>query len=60
MQAQKVSAIPQGGWTWSLPMRDPIGRQMHGVSRSVEWDSSQGGTYVQRASTTRRREYPGG
>ena len=41
-------------------MRDPIGRWMNGVSRPVEGDSSQGGTYVQRASTTRRREYSGG
>ena len=39
------------------PMRDPIGRQMHGVYRPV---SCQGGTYVQRASATRKREYPGG
>ena len=60
MQAQEVSVIPQLDGPGSLPMRDPIGRQMHGVSRSVEQDSSQGGTYVQRASTTRRREYPGG
>ena len=60
MHAQEVSAIPQVDGPGSLPMRDPIGRWMHGVSRSVEKDSSQGGMYVKRASTTRRREYPGG
>ena len=60
MRAHEVSTIPQSDGPGSLPMRDPIGTQMHGVSRSVEQDSSQGGTYVQRASTPRRREYPGG
>ena len=40
-------------------MRDPVGRWMHGVSRPVEQDPFQGDTYVQRASATRRREYPG-
>ena len=59
MQAQEVSTIPQVDGSGSLPMRDPI-RWMHEVSRPVEQDSSQGGTYVQRASMTRRREYPGG
>ena len=60
MWAQEVSAIPQVDGPGSLPMRDPIGRWMHGVSSPVEQDSSQGGTYVQRASGTKRREYPGG
>ena len=60
MRAQEVSAIPQVDGPGSLPMRDPIGRWMHGASRSVEKESSQGGTYVQRASASRRREYPGG
>ena len=60
MQAQEVSAIPQVDGTWSLPMRDHIERQMNGISRLVEQDSSQGGTYVLRAPITRGREYPGG
>ena len=60
MQAQEVSAIPQVDGPGSLPMKEPIGRWVHGVSRSVELDSSQGGTYMQRAFVTRRREYPGG
>ena len=33
---------------------------MNGIPRLVEQDSSQGGTYVQRAPVPRRREYPGG
>ena len=36
MQAKEVSTIPQWNGPGSLPMRDPIGRWMHGVSRSVE------------------------
>ena len=36
MRAQKVSTNPQLDGLGSLPMRDPIGRWMHGVSRSVE------------------------
>ena len=59
MWAQEVSTIPQLDGPGSLPMRDPIGRWMHRVSWPVEQDSSQGDTFVQRASTTRRREYPG-
>ena len=60
MQAQEVSAIPKLDGPISLPMRDPAGGQMDGFSGWVEWDPSQGGTYVQRAPTTRRREYLGG
>ena len=41
-------------------MRDPIERWMNAIPRPVEQDSSQEGTYVQRAPATRRREYPGG
>ena len=36
MQAQEVSAIPQVDGPGSLPMRDPVGRWMYGVSRPVE------------------------
>ena len=60
MQAQEVSAIPQVDGPRPLPMGDPIERWMKGIPRLVEQDSSQGGTYVQRATVTRRREYPGG
>ena len=44
----------------SLLMRDHIERWMNGIPRLFEEDSSQGGTYVQRAPVTRRREYLGG
>ena len=36
MWAQEVSAIPQADGPRSLPMRDPTGRQMNGVSSLVE------------------------
>ena len=58
MWAQEVSTIPQLDGPRSLPMRDPIGRRMHEISRLAEQDSSQGDTYVQKAYMTRRREYP--
>ena len=35
MRAQEVSTIPQVDGPRSLPMRDPIGRWMHGVSRAI-------------------------
>ena len=60
MQAQEVSAIPQLDGPRSLPMREPTRGRMDGFSSQVEQDSSQGGTYVQRASATRRRGGPGG
>ena len=59
MQAQEVSVIPQLDEPRSHPMRDPARGWVDGFSRQVEQDSSQGGTYVQRASAIRRREYPG-
>ena len=36
VQAQEVSTIPQLDGPRSLPMRDPIGRRMHEVSRPAE------------------------
>ena len=36
MQAREVSAIPQVDGPGSLPMRDPIERQMNGIPRIVE------------------------
>ena len=59
MQTQKVSTIPQVDGPGSLPMRDIIGGWMHRVSSPAEQDSSQGDIYVQRASATTRKEYPG-
>ena len=60
MWAQEVSAIPQVDGPGYLPMRNPIERWIDEILRLVDQDSSQGGTYVQRAPITRRREYPGG
>ena len=60
MQAQEVSTIPQLDGPRSLPMRDHTRGRVDGFSSQVEQDSSQGGTYMQRAFTTRRREHPGG
>ena len=40
-------------------MRDPIGRRIQEIPRLAECESSQGGTYVQRAAASRWREYPG-
>ena len=60
MRMQEISTIPQLDKPGCLPMKDPIGRRIQKISRSVEQESSQGGTYVQRASAPRRREYPRG
>ena len=60
MRAQEISIIPQLDGPASLPMGDPIGRRIQEICRSLEQESSQGGTYVQGASVPRRREYPGG
>ena len=40
----------------SLQMRDPVGRRTHEVSRSVEQESSEGNTDIQRNTTTREEE----
>ena len=60
MRTQKVSMIPQLDGPGSLPVRDHTRGRVGGFPDQIEQDSSQGGTYVQRAPTTRRREYPGG
>ena len=57
--AQEISIMPQLDGLASLPMRDPIGRRVLEDSRLGGQEYSQGGTYVQGASVSRRREYPG-
>ena len=57
--AQEVSVIPQLDGPGSLPIKDDTRGRMGRFLDQVEPDPSQGGTYVQRASTIRRREYPG-
>ena len=60
MTAQEVSAIPQLDEPGSLPTRDPTRGREDRFPEQVKQDTTQGGTYVWRASTGRRREYPGG
>ena len=59
VRGQEVSMIPQLDGPGSLPIRDHTRGRMDRFLDQVEQDCSQGGTYVQRASTIRRREYPG-
>ena len=60
VRAQEVSMIPQLDGPGSLPIRDHTKGRMGRFLDQAEQDPSQGGTYVQRASMIRRREYPGG
>ena len=60
VRAQEVSIIPQLDGPGSLPIRDHPRGKVDRFSDQVEPDPSQGGTYVWKASTGRRREYPGG
>ena len=60
MRAQEILIMPQLDGPASFPMREPIGRRIQADSRLAEWEYSQGGTYIQEASTPRRWEYPGG
>ena len=59
MKAQEISIIPQLGGPVSLLTRDPIGRRVLEDPRFEEQEYSQGGTYIQGTSISRRREYPG-
>ena len=58
-RAWEVSMIPQLDGPGSLPIRDHTGERMGRFSDQIEQDPFQGGTYVQRTSAIRRREYPG-
>ena len=60
VRAQEVSTIPQLDRPGSLPIRDHTRVRVGRFLNQVEPDPSQRGSYVQRASTGRRREYPGG
>ena len=50
--------IPQLDGPRSLPTRDLTRGRMSRLSSQIEQDPSQGGTYIQKATTIRRREYP--
>ena len=60
VRAQEVSFIPQLDGPGSLPIRDHTRGRMGRFLDQAEQDPSKGGTYVQRVSMIRRREYPGG
>ena len=60
VRAQEVSVIPQLDGPGSLPIRDHTTGRVDRFSDQVEPNLSQGGIYVWRASTIRRRKYHGG
>ena len=49
--------IPQLDGPRPLPTRDPTRERMGRLPDQIEQDPSQGGTYVQKATVSRRREY---
>ena len=59
MRAWEVSMIPQLDGPRSPPIRDLTRGRIGRLSDQIEQDPSQGGTYVWRAITIRRRKYPG-
>ena len=58
MRAQEISILPQLDGPVSIPMRDPTGGRVSEDTRFAG-EYSQGGTYIQGASISQRREYPG-
>ena len=58
VRAWEVSMIPQLDGPGSPPLRVYARGRMGRFLDQIEQDLSQGGTYVQRASAIRRREYP--
>ena len=57
VRTQEISTIPQLDGLRSLPTRDPTQRRINRPPDSIEQDPSHGGTYVQKATVSRRREY---
>ena len=58
VRAQEVSMIPQLDGPRCLPTRDLTRGRMSRLSGQIEQDPSQGDTYMQKGTATRRREYP--
>ena len=58
MRAREVSMIPQLDEPKSFPIRGLTEGRMNRLSGQIEQDPSQGGTYMQKATVFRRREYP--
>ena len=57
MRAKEISILPQVDGPVSVPTRDYARGRVSDKTRFVEWEYSQGGTYIQGASITQRREY---
>ena len=58
MRAQEISILPQVDGPVLVPTRDYDRGRVSDNTRLVEQEYSQGGTYIQGASITQRREYP--
>ena len=58
MRAQEISILPQVDGPVSVPTRDYARGRISDNTRFMEWECSQGGTYIQGSSITQRREYP--
>ena len=58
MGAQEISILPQLDGPVSIPVRGPTGGRVLEGTRFTEQGYSQGGTYIQGASISQRREYP--
>ena len=57
MRAQEISILPQVDGSVSVPTRDYVRGRASDNTRFLEWEYSQGGTYIQGDSIT-QREYP--
>ena len=59
VRVQEISVLMQVDGPVSAPTRGNIRGRISESARIMEWECSQGGTYIQGASITQRREYPG-
>ena len=58
MRAQEISILPQLDGPTSIPAGGPTGGRVSEDTRFAGREYSQGGTYIQGASISERREYP--
>ena len=59
VRTQEISIIPQVDGPMSIHTREYTRGRISESARIMEWEYSQGGTYIQGAPITPRREYPG-
>ena len=59
MRAQEISILPQVDGLVSAPTREYARGRISESAKIMEWEYSQGGTYIQGAPLTKRREYLG-